>query len=414
MGHIKKTIATLLPGIFLIGYNVGTGSITSMSKAGANFGLDLLWTVLVSCIITYYLINLFSKYTMVTGETVVQGIKKHISPWLAQILILALSLIIFGALMGVLGIISNVLEVWSLSVLGVKVSATWWAIIVSAVLYTFMLIGNYAFFEKILAVLVAIMGAAFLLTMFLNFPDLSTLAKGLVPKIPEAVSGSDNSPLVIIAGLVGTTVSVFAFVVRSQIIKDTGWKMKDYKIQKRDAAVSATLMFLISAAVMITAASTLHVQGLKLNSVTEMIPLMEPLAGKLALAVFVIGITAAGLSSHLPNLLMIPWLIIDYRGQERNTRTPLYRIMLFVLSIFSVIGVILEIRPVFLMLISQACISVVMPIILGAVIYLTNSKKIMGQYKNNAWNLIIQGGIMLFALYISGLGIQGLIMDLMI
>lgn len=413
MGRIKKTIATLLPGIFLIGYNVGTGSITSMSKAGANFGLDLLWTVLISSIITFYLINLFSKYTMVTGETVVQGIKNHISPWLAQIIILALSLIILGALMGVLGIISNVLEVWSLSVFGSEISATWCAIIVSAVLYSFMLIGNYAFFEKILAVLVAIMGAAFLMTMFMNFPDLSKLAQGLVPKIPDAVSGSDNSPFVIIAGLVGTTVSVFAFVVRSQIIKDTSWKMKDYKIQKRDAAVSASLMFLISAAVMITAATTLHVQGLKLNNVTEMIPLMEPLAGKLALAVFVIGITAAGLSSHLPNLLMIPWLIIDYRGEERNTRTPRYLSMLFILSIFSVIGVIMEIRPVFLMLISQAFISIVMPIILGAIIYLASSRNIMGKYKNNAWDLIVQSSIMVFALYISGLGIQGLIMDLM-
>ena len=413
MGRIKRTIATLLPGIFLIGYNVGTGSITSMSKAGANFGLDLLWTVLISCVITFYLINLFSKYTMVTGETVIQGIKNRIGPWVAKVLILALSLIIFGALMGVLGIISNVLEVWYLSVFGSEVSATWWAIIVSAVLYSFVLIGNYAFFEKILAVLVAIMGGAFLLTMFLNFPDLGKLAQGLVPKIPDAVSGSDNSPLVIIAGLVGTTVSVFAFVVRSQIIKDTGWKMKDYKIQKRDAAVSASLMFLISSAVMITAASTLHVQGMKLNDVTEMIPLLEPLAGKLALIVFVIGITAAGLSSHLPNLLMIPWLIIDYKGEERNTRTPRYLSMLFVLSIFSLIGVILELRPVFLMLISQACISVVMPIILGSVIYLTNSKKIMGKYKTGTWEFIVQSGIMVFALYISGLGIRGLIMDLM-
>ena len=50
---IKTFIASIMPGIFIIGYNVGTGSVTSMSKAGANFGYDLLWTVLVSCIITY-------------------------------------------------------------------------------------------------------------------------------------------------------------------------------------------------------------------------------------------------------------------------------------------------------------------------------------------------------------------------
>ena len=41
-----------------------------------------------------------------------------------------------------------------------------------------------------------------------------------------------------------------------------------------------------------------------MNNITEMIPLMEPIAGKAALGVFVIGILAAGLSSHLPNLLV--------------------------------------------------------------------------------------------------------------
>jgi len=82
MSKFKKILVSVLPGIFLIGYNVGTGSVTSMSKAGANFGLDLLWTVLVSCLMTYYLILLFSRYTMVTKETVIQGIKKHIHPWL--------------------------------------------------------------------------------------------------------------------------------------------------------------------------------------------------------------------------------------------------------------------------------------------------------------------------------------------
>ncbi len=92
--RLKRVIASLLPGIFLIGYNIGTGSITSMSKSGANFGLDLLWAVLLSCLITYYLINLFSRYTMVTGETVIQGMKRHISPALVIILLTALSMII--------------------------------------------------------------------------------------------------------------------------------------------------------------------------------------------------------------------------------------------------------------------------------------------------------------------------------
>ncbi len=164
---LKKVIASLLPGIFLIGYNIGTGSITSMSKSGANFGMDLLWAVLLSCLITYYLINLFSKYTMVSGETVIQGMKKHISPALVIVLITALSMIILAALMGVIGIIADVLSVWSETVFQKSISPTFWAIITAAIVYLVVYFGSYSSFEKILAVLVSIMGLAFIISMFI-------------------------------------------------------------------------------------------------------------------------------------------------------------------------------------------------------------------------------------------------------
>lgn len=412
MSKLKQLIASILPGIFLIGYNVGTGSVTSMSKAGANFGLDLLWTVLISCLITYYLIVLFSKYTMVTGETIIQGIKKHIHPSITIILIAALSIIILSALMGLVGVLADVLAVWSTSILVIGITPLVWAIIIAISIYILLWIGNYVFFEKVLAVFVAIMGIAFIATMFINFPSIKELAKGLLPSLPETAEGSDNSALIIISGMVGTTVSVFAFIIRSQIVKEVGWKIKDDKIQRRDALVSASMMFFISAAVMITAATTLHVQGLTMNNVAEMVPLLEPIAGKEALSVFVIGIVAAGLSSHLPNLLVIPWLIIDYKNEERNTQTKKYRIILFFLSVISVFGVVFGFKPVFVLILSQACITIILPVTIACIFYLTSKKVLMGNHVNCIYDYVLLSIILLFSVYVSTLGIKGLITDL--
>jgi len=412
MSKLKKFIASILPGIFLIGYNVGTGSVTSMSKAGANFGLDLLWTIFVSCLITYYLITVFSRYTMVTGETIVHGIKKHIHPGVAIILIVSLSMIILSALMGLLGILAEVLEVWSGTIMTVRIPMLAWAMFIAAGIYFLLWIGNYFFFEKVLAILVAVMGAAFIATMFINFPSLAELLDGFTPTIPDTAQGSDNSPLIIISGMVGTTVSVFAFIIRSQIVKETGWKMSDNAIQKRDAMISASMMFLISAAIMVTAATTLHVKGLKMNNVTEMISLMEPIAGKAALAVFVIGILAAGLSSHLPNMLVIPWLIIDYRNDKRDTKTTTYRIILFVLTVISVLGTALGFKPVFVLMLSQACIAIVLPITIASIFYLTSKKELMNDHVNGLSDIVLLSLIMLFSVYMSSLGIRGLIIDL--
>ena len=43
-----KTLALFLPGIFLLGFNIGTGSVTSMAVAGADYGMSLLWTIVAS------------------------------------------------------------------------------------------------------------------------------------------------------------------------------------------------------------------------------------------------------------------------------------------------------------------------------------------------------------------------------
>ena len=212
-----------------------------------------------------------------------------------------------------MGILSEVLAEWSKTILEGGISQNGFALAIALLLYLLLWIGNYSFFEKILAVLVSIMGIAFLATMFIDFPSIKELSTGFIPQIPKMAEGSDNNPLVIVAGMVGTTVSVFVFIIRSQIVKECGWKMKDNYLQKRDAFVSASMMFIISAAVMVAAATTLHAQGIKMNNIVEMIPLLEPIAGKAAMSVFVIGIVAAGLSSHLPNLLVIHWLLIDYK-----------------------------------------------------------------------------------------------------
>jgi len=412
LSKIKTFVISVLPGIFLMGYNVGTGSITSMSKAGANFGLDLLWAVLISCLITYYLLLCFSRYTMATQKTILEGMKEHIHPGLVIALIMVLSIIILGALVGVLGILSSVLREWFIARMQLEWHIGVYATLISVVLYLLLWIGTFQLFEKVLAFMVAVMSLAFLVTMFLNFPSLGDFVGGFIPGVPKSSVESDNTSLSIVAGMIGTTVSVFTFIIRTQSVKQAGWDMSHWKLQRRDAAVSAFLMFLISMAVMVTASTTLYQQGLTLNKVTDMIYLMEPIAGRYALTIFVLGTLAAGLSSHLPNLLVIPWLVIDYKNEPRETRTKRNRVVLLILTVSSALGVAFGIKPVFIMIFSQACIGIVLPIVIASLFYLTTQKKIMGDYRNKALDNLLLSAILLFSLLIGSLGIKGVILDL--
>jgi len=110
---LAAALALFLPGIFLLGFNLGTGSVTAMAKAGAEYGMTLLWTIVASCLCTFFMINLYGRYTLVTGETALQAFKKHIHPAVGIYFIAALTLGVAGSVMGVMGIVADICFEWS-------------------------------------------------------------------------------------------------------------------------------------------------------------------------------------------------------------------------------------------------------------------------------------------------------------
>jgi len=407
---IRKFLASLMPGVFLIGYNIGTGSLTAMSKAGANFGADLLWAVLLSCLITWYLINFFSRFTMVSGMTAMEGYRKHIHPAYAWVLLTGLAIIILSALMAMIGLLADVVLVWCEHAWAIQLNRTVVGISLALGVYGLILVGNTRRFEAMLGVMVALMGVAFVGSAIWFFPGWDVVVRGLVPRLPPVAEGSDNSALVILAGMVGTTVSVFAFLIRSGQVKDHQWTMSEWTIQKRDALVSAAMMFVLSAAVMLTATATLHVDGHKMNHIKEMIPMLQPLFGPQALFVFTLGILAAGLSSHLPNMMVIPWLTDDLCGRPRMTSNTGKRVALAGLTVISMLGAMMA-RPVFLLLLSQAGISVVMPMALLGLMYLSSQKDLMGDHRPSRKEWVLLSLIACFSVFMSSQAIRGLIDD---
>lgn len=405
-------LALFLPGIFLLGFNIGTGSITTMAKAGADYGMTLLWTIVASCLCTFFMINLYSRYTLVTGETALQAFKKHIHPAVGIYFIIALTLGVAGSVMGVMGIVAEICAEWSKTAIDVGIAPIWFAAFFSALVFFIFWNGKTQFFERSLAVIVAIMAACFLINFFLMMPPPVDIMKGLIPSVPEVAPGAKKGPWLVIASMVGTTVFSGLFIIRTTLVKEAGWTIKDARTQRNDAMVAVVMMFVISAAVMAAAAGTLYVEGLGLSKASQMIELLEPLAGPFATAIFATGIVAAGVSSQFPNVLMLPWLICDYTETEREMTLPKYRIMVFLISLLGLVVPLLGARPVAIMIMSQAFGAVILPATVACIFYLANRKDLMGEHKNTIAANVILAAILLFALFMSVLAVKGLVLEL--
>ena len=404
---LAAALALFLPGIFLLGFNLGTGSVTAMAKAGAEYGMTLLWTIVASCLCTFFMINLYGRYTLVTGETALQAFKKHIHPAVGIYFIAALTLGVAGSVMGVMGIVADICFEWSKTFVTGGIAPIWFAAFFSALVFFIFWNGKTEFFERSLAVIVAVMSACFLVNFFIMMPPPVDIIKGLIPSVPEVNGNAGAGPLLVIASMVGTTVFSGLFIIRTTLVKEAGWTLKDARTQRNDAVFAVGMMFLISASIMAAAAGTLHAEGLGLSKASQMIELLEPLAGPLATSLFAIGIIAAGVSSQFPNVLMLPWLLCDYNETQRDMTRPKYRVMVFVISLLGLVVPFFGARPVLVMIVSQAFNAVILPMTVACIFYLANRKDLMGEHSNKVIANIFLTAILLFSLFTSFIALKG-------
>ena len=66
------------PGIFCIGYTIGTGSVTSMIKSGSQYGMQLLWVLSLSAFFAWVLMESYGRFAAVTGQTSINAFRRHL------------------------------------------------------------------------------------------------------------------------------------------------------------------------------------------------------------------------------------------------------------------------------------------------------------------------------------------------
>jgi Mn2+/Fe2+ NRAMP family transporter len=322
----------------------------------------------------------YGQMTLVSGNTALFNIKTSFKAGKVISIYIIITLIVgeLLALIGVMGIVAELVQEGIRLMTGTRalVIHTFWIILVFAILLYFLLwFGRYKVFEKVLTVFVILMALCFIAVFFMVKPSFSTVIKGMVPGIPDTPGAFQ-----LIAAMVGTTCSAAVFIVRSTVVAEKGWTIKNLKNEKWDSFASAFMMLLLSGVIMAVSAGTLHIMGLKLDTTIEMIKLFEPLGGRAAAFLLILGIAGAGLSTVFPIVLIAPWLIADYTGRPRDIKSPMFRILIFVGLIFAFGSVFIQKTPPLLMVLSQAFQATILPAVAIPVFLLLNRKILMNTH----------------------------------
>ena len=374
MNTLRSILTVLGPGIFAIGYTIGTGSITSMAKSGADYGLGLLWVLALSCLFSGLLMEAYGRLAVVTGETSLAAIRAHLpgGKVFAWVVFAGVVMGQYTCLGGILTLSSGAIA----EMLGGSVPPFAIACVISAGMYAMLMIGRYSVFEKVLAFFVGVMVLTFLVSVFVTMPDAATLAKASRQVFP-----SDGQSLLMLAAFVGTTMAAPTFLTRPLLIREKGLTVADIGRQRIDSWFSGFMMFVISGSIVFVATGALWAHGKGIDRILDMAGTLEPLAGRAAVVIFMVGVLSAGLSSIFPILMVAPILLSDYASGKMETRTPAFRWICLAACAWGLVVPALGGNPVSVTIAAQISNVFVLPLTVLAILLLLNRRGLMGEHR---------------------------------
>ena len=376
-------LAIMGPGIITSNVDNDAGGITTYSVAGASLGYKCLWIFLPMIVALVVIQEMCTRMGAVTGKGLADLIRERFGVKITFYAMIGLLLGNLGNIMSEFAGVAASMELFGVSkYLSLPLAAlfTWWLV----------LRWSYKVVERVFLA-ACLIYFCYLFSGYLAHPQWGEVAKQLV--VPNF--SFDSSYLVIMVGLIGTTIAPWMqFYIQSAVV-EKGITVKDYTYTKYDVIVGSIMVNLVAVFIVISCAATLHVHGIKVDSAKEAALALTPLAGKWASILFAIGLLNASLFSASILPLSTAYFLCEAFGIEagidKDWREAPAFYWLYTILIIVGAGVILipKISLIAVMFWSQVINGVMLPFVLIFMLILINNRDLMGDHVNTrTYNLI--------------------------
>lgn len=379
------------PGTLIAAAFIGPGTVTVCTLAGVKYNFTLLWAMLLSIIATIVLQEMAARLGLAYGkglaETVKNEIKQPIVRTLAVLLILSAILIGNAAYEagnisgGVLGL-ETILKGTSISIGDFQLN--YLSVIIGAIAFVLLFLGNYKVIERSLIALVLLMSVSFIVTAVVTQPNFGAILKGMfVPTIPE------DGWLTIVA-LVGTTVVPYNLFLHASLVREKWKGVADMAAARKDTYVSIILGGFVSIAIIISAAA---IQDGEVSNASDLAKSLEPLYGSFSKYFLSIGLFAAGITSAITAPLAAAYVARGCFGWDANLKSAKFRAVWIFILLLGVVISSVGWNPVKIINFAQVANGLLLPIIAGFLLWVVNRSSVLGNYRNtklqNALGLFI-------------------------
>ena len=405
--RILLFFAVVGPGFITANVDNDANGIVTYSQAGAQFGYQLLWTMIPVTLALIVVQEISARMGAVTGKGLSDLIREEFGLRITFFMMIAILLINFGNILGEFAGIAGSLELFGLSrYITVPICAVIvWLIVVK---------GQYKSVEKIF------LFASFIYITYIFAGVLAMHSSAQTHQGSEWIKAAISTfkppgrelfrhdYLFMTITVIGTTIAPWMqFYLQSSVV-EKGVTRRQYKASRLDVISGCIFTDVVAWFIIVACAASLYVHGVhEINYAKDAAEALRPLAGDFAYILFAVGLFNASLfaASILP--LSTAYTVCEGLGFEsgigkRFSEAPVFY-WLYTLLIAAGAGLIL--LPQFsrqgsgssplikVQLYSQALNGVAIAPVLIFMLLLVNKKDLMGEYVNSKLFNIVAWGL---------------------
>lgn len=397
LGPLRRLLAALGPGVVTGAAGDDPSGIATYSMAGARLGTSLLWTSLLTFPLSAVVQNMCGRIGMVTGRGLAGALRLKFPRWalfLIGIALLIANTVNVAADLAGMSDAAEMLSGWD---------SRYFIIVFGLAIGAATLFWPYAKLANVFKWL-ALTLFAYVATGFWVKPDwLAALRDTFVPSVP---GGSEGWAMLV--AVLGTTISPYLFfwqasseveeekaIGRTTTQQRLGATRRELVDRRLDVASGSFFSNLVMFFVILTTASTLHRHGqLHIESAREAAEALKPLAGKLAAAIYTVGIFGVG-ALTIPTLTAsAAYALAETFGWSQGLGKSPAAAKLFyaVVALSTGAGIALDftgVNPMRALVLSAVINGVLAPFVLVGILLVAGDRKLMQGQPSSRLSLII-------------------------
>jgi len=395
--NIMIFLTILGPGIITGSVDNDVGGITTYSVAGATYGYKLLWVLIPAFVVLFIVQEMNARMGIVTGKGLADLIRENAG--------VKITFFIFVGLL-IADILNTTTEfagvAGSMQIFGISkyisvplVALAVWALVVK---------GTYRIAERIFLVFSFAL-LIYIAAAIMGHPNWGEVGTALIKPHMQY----DFAYITMIITLIGTTIAPWMqFYMQSSVI-EKGLKIEDYKFVRLDVLVGCVATVVVAFFIMVACASTLHLNGIKINDASDAALALKPFAGELASQVFAFGLFVASIFASVILPVATAFYVCEAFGFEagidkRWEEAPqFYWLYTAIIAMGAGIILIPNAPLIKISLLSQEINGILLPVVLICMMLIINKKDVMGKFTNKRFENIIGWSAILILISLSGI-----------